>query len=241
MSATKKLKEPPGRDRWLTKDEVAKLLRIIATGSSTWLVPIVKLAVLTGMRLNEILTLKRADVQGETIRLSVTKSGKVRRVKINEHMRTLFEEAEAFNNRIGVDGTCILMFPNEKGKACKNSSVGHAFKKAARVAGFDTDGPDKVTFHTLRHTAISWMVQKEIPDRQIMETVGHGSKEILDRYAHLAPDSVNGPAMALEEDFTTVEHLMVASENQNGVPGAQIPVGDSTEMGSSVSLSSKAG
>jgi integrase len=62
------------------------------------------------------------------------------------------------------------------------TSVGHAFDRAAEAAGL-TD----VVFHTTRHTFASWCVQAGIPDRQIMAWIGHSSRHMLDRYAHLAP------------------------------------------------------
>jgi integrase len=210
-----KFKEPPGRSRWLTPEEVVKLLGLLSTSSAAWLAPIVKLAVNTGMRLSEILNPRRGDIQGSSIRLSKTKNGKTRHVPINGPAREVLEKAGALNKRVGPEGAGILIFPNADGKAYKPSSIGHAFKRAVRLAGFDTEGIDAVTFHTLRHTAVSWMVQAGIPDRQIMATVGHSSAQMVSRYAHLAPNSLTAPAMALEAMFQS------GSQEQNGVLMAQ--------------------
>jgi integrase len=65
--------------------------------------------------------------------------------------------------------------------------VSNAFAAAA-----DRANVEGVSFHTLRHTAVSRMVAAGIPDRIIMKVVGHTSAAMVSRYAHLAPDSVKG-------------------------------------------------
>jgi len=45
-----------------------------------------------------------------------------------------------------------------------------------------------VTPHTLRHTAISRMVQAGIDDYAVMETVGHLTHAMLQRYTHSATE-----------------------------------------------------
>jgi hypothetical protein len=41
----------------------------------------------------------------------------------------------------------------------------------------------------MRHTCASWLVQAGVPDRQIMQILGHSDTHLIDVYAHLAPDT----------------------------------------------------
>jgi integrase len=68
--------------------------------------------------------------------------------------------------------------------ACDRYNSFKAAAERARVEG--------VCFHTLRHTAVSWMVAAGVPDRIIMRIVGHTTANMVSRYAHLAPDNLKG-------------------------------------------------
>jgi integrase len=72
-------------------------------------------------------------------------------------------------------------------KAYKVTSVSKTFAVAARRANVEG-----VSFHTLRHTAVSRMVAAGVPDRIIMRVVGHTTANMVSRYAHLAPDNLKG-------------------------------------------------
>lgn len=60
-----------------------------------------------------------------------------------------------------------------------------AFKKAAVRAGLD---PEKVNWHTLRHTGASWAVQDGVTLHELMLLGDWHSYAMVQRYAHLAPD-----------------------------------------------------
>ena len=56
---------------------------------------------------------------------------------------------------------------------------------------------DQVTFHTLRHTAASLLVQAGVPLVDVGKFLGHSSPVVTWRYAHLAPESGQATALAL--------------------------------------------
>lgn len=192
--------------RWLTPAEVGQILAAIDAGNSTWLRPIVVIAVNTGMRLNEVLALTRSEVEADQLRVtsSTAKNKKERYVKVTPVIRQALKDALAFALKIGPEGPSTKLFH------WKDTSVSHAFKRACGSAGLDITGPDKVVFHTLRHTACSWMVQDgEMNDRQIMAQLGHGSSQMVSRYAHLGPESLDRPAAALEAAYVKAEQHSV--------------------------------
>lgn len=47
--------------------------------------------------------------------------------------------------------------------------------------------PD-ASFHTLRHTAASWMVQQGVDLYGVGQILGHKTPRMTQRYAHLSPD-----------------------------------------------------
>ncbi len=53
-----------------------------------------------------------------------------------------------------------------------------------------TDDRDKVVFHTLRHTFASWQVQAGMGLYELQKLMGHKSFQMVQRYAHLAPDNL---------------------------------------------------
>ena len=64
------------------------------------------------------------------------------------------------------------------------SNVTWRFRKYADKLGFH-----EITFHNLRDTYASWLVQKGLNIKIIQELLGHDSIQTTLIYAHLAPDS----------------------------------------------------
>ena len=56
---------------------------------------------------------------------------------------------------------------------------------------------DDVRFHDLRHTFASRLVQGGVPLYNVMQLMGHKSLEMVQRYAHLAPDYQEGAVQVL--------------------------------------------
>ena len=56
----------------------------------------------------------------------------------------------------------------------------------------------EASFHTLRHTAASWMVQAGRPLAEVKEILGHKNINTTLRYAHLAPEHLRDSMAALD-------------------------------------------
>ncbi|MBI3098432.1 MAG: site-specific integrase [Planctomycetes bacterium] len=193
VAAVKPLKENNVRDRFLEVEEE----RRIRTCAPRWLDPIIVMGVQTGMRLGEILAIRRADVDRTRalLRVPETKNGKVRHVPLNG---LALGALDSIPPHVGPNGPSAFVFVNfTTGEPYERTSVAHAFQRAAKLAGLETKGPARVTPHTLRHTAVSRLVAAGIPDRQGMALVGHATPEMFARYAHLAPEGFRDAAEAL--------------------------------------------
>jgi integrase len=79
-------KEPQGRLRWLTQEEIARLLEASAKSKNKDLRAAVIVALNTGLRRGELLglTWERVDLSRGVIRLELTKSSRRREVPMNE-------------------------------------------------------------------------------------------------------------------------------------------------------------
>jgi len=68
-----------------------------------------------------------------------------------------------------------------------------AWKGALKRAGISN-----FSFHDLRHTWASWLVQSGVPLSALQEMGGWESIEMVQRYAHLAPNHLTQHAMQID-------------------------------------------
>lgn len=164
------LKEPPGRVRYLTREEAARLTE----SCSKWLRPLVVAALHTGMRQGELLALEWDDVdmRRRQIRIPDSKTGDARVVPVNELL---------YNILSGLGPKEGNVFKNRRGKGY--SWINSAFKNALARAGIKD-----FRFHDLRHTFASWLAMAGVPLSTIGRLLGQKTPQMTMRYAHLAPD-----------------------------------------------------
>ena len=158
------------KERVLTEDEEARL----KSASYPVLRSIISVAVHTGMRLQEILSLRWAQVNFSEMMLTAerTKSGKPRTIPLNA---ALHDELLRLRS---LDGQSPYVFPNPKtGKPL--TTVKTAFVAACRRAGIAG-----LRFHDLRHTFGSRLVEKGADIETVRSLLGHASIAVTQRYVH---------------------------------------------------------
>ncbi len=178
----KLLEENNRRLRYLSKEECQSLVN----SCSSHLKPIVIMALNTGMRKEEILSLKwdNVDLKNGFILLDITKNGERREIPINT---TLKETLNGIIRRIDVpyvfyQEVTVKEDGNEVKKAIRFGNIRKSFLSACRKAnirGFH--------FHDLRHTFASQLVMAGIDLTTVKELLGHKTLTMTLRYAHLAP------------------------------------------------------
>jgi site-specific recombinase XerD len=75
-----------------------------------------------------------------------------------------------------------------------------AFRRAVIAAGLD---PDKIVRHTLRHTAITHMVQAAVDLPTVKVFSGHKTLAMVERYSHANAAHVQGALDKLEARYRT--------------------------------------
>lgn len=162
------------RTRFLSEPEIEALL----SECPRHLKPIVETAILTGMRLGEILSLKWEQIRNGLIMLEggMVKSGKGRQIPVNEDLDMVFKEVRRQNHL-----KSEFVFCDSQGR--RFNDVRSSFSGACRRAGVEN-----FRFHDLRHTFASRLVMRGASIKAVQELLGHSTLNMTMRYAHLSPE-----------------------------------------------------
>jgi len=190
VKGIKKLKEPPGRLRYLKPEEVKSLIEF----SPKHIRPIVITALNTGMRKGEILDLKwsRVDMKNRKITVGNAKNNETRVIPINQ---TLYQELLNLSEKSKGE----YVFSNRNGYPFKE--IKNGFSSALRKA--DIGG---FRFHDLRHTFGSHLVMQGVDLRTVQQVMGHKEIKMTMRYSHLSPEFVQEAMGRLDSLWTPCGH-----------------------------------
>ena len=187
LDGVKKFKENHQKDmRILTDEEAIQLI----DSALPHLKPVLILALNTGMRRGEILSLKWENVDFRKGMISIisenSKSGKSREVYMND---IIFETLNELPNN------STYVFPNNAtGKHIKD--VKNSFRtacKEVKIKGF--------RFHDLRHTAATKMVEAGVDIATVSKILGHSSIQMTMRYAHPGEKTMRDAAEKLAQIY----------------------------------------
>ncbi|MCK2070719.1 tyrosine-type recombinase/integrase [Aeromonas caviae] len=166
--------ENNARKRFLSDDEMRRLLD--ACERSTWerLYLLVHMALVTGARRSELLGLRWSDLdfQSKTATLHLTKNGETRSLALTT---ALIEELMQWRE-IGE----AYLFPNPRHlyEPMRNfDRFWYSALLAADIKDF--------RFHDLRHTSASIMAKTDASLLELADHLGHKSMTMVKRYAHL--------------------------------------------------------
>ena len=174
VANVRKPSESRGRDRRLIGDECNRLLNECQVSRNKWLLPAVRLALETAMRQGELLSMKWCDVdlKRRFIMLYDTKNGEDRAVPLS-----LSAEEVLLNVPKHISG---VVFPVER------MTLFHAFQAACKRAGIED-----MTFHDLRHEALSRLAERgDLSTLELAAISGHKTLQMLKRYTHLQAEKL---------------------------------------------------
>ena len=198
MEGVSKLDEGPGRARYLSDEERARLLA--ETVKDLQLHTLVVLALSTASRAGELLNMEWRDVdlkdgrvllgrrQGQQSRLE-TKNGQARATWISgEALRLLKEHATVRH----LNDERVFSSPGRSGGRGKYN-YHDPFVAAVKAAGIED-----FTFHGLRHSAATYLARAGATEQQL-RAVGGWRSNVVSRYVHLAANDVQGLLSDLSE------------------------------------------
>jgi len=170
----RKPKASPGRTRYMSKEEIARLLEACKVSQNKHLHLIFLIALSTGARKSEILGLrgKDVDLDNRIFLLNETKIGEARTLPISDQVFEVLK-SHTFEKD-------ALLFPsptNPNQPICIRSAWEVAVSRAAL---------QDMRFHDIRHTTASWLIMNGLSTREVAEILGHKSLQTTARYSHLA-------------------------------------------------------
>jgi len=193
LVAVKRFRESPSRVRYLLEDEERRLRDVIRRECPAREAEF-DLALYTGMRKGEQLTLKWADVDLANGTARVRGKSGVRAVHLNESAKRAFVQLE---HQAGTRGTFVS--PDTKSE--EQTDWPRWFWKCTKKAGIDN-----FHFHDLRHTFASRLATAGTDLLSIARLLGHSKVAQTEKYSHLSPshvrdavEMIGGPPAAAQE------------------------------------------
>ena len=189
------------RERFLTDDEMVRMVRVLNAagehGLNPHVPPIVKLLLFTGCRKGEVVGLRweEVDLDGRYLHLTDTKTGE-RKIPLND------PAIDVLTHLPHIKG-CPFVFPSATAKG-PFTGMQDGWEKVRQEAGF----PD-VRLHDLRHTFATALASNGSSLHMIGQLLGHRDLRTTQRYAHL----VNS---AQQEASATAAKLLVAKLGGSG-------------------------
>jgi len=197
----------------LSKEQVRRFLAS-ANHSSSY--ALFHLALVTGMRMGELLGLKWSDIDWDSGTITIqrqkqyvpgvgwslvepkTRFGR-RTIKVGEStQRNLQTHKGSVDKQKGNTGKhwteMDLVFPNSVGKPRDASNIRLEFNQVLEQAGIP-----RIRFHDLRHTAASILLNHKIPVIVVSRILGHSRPSVtLDLYGHVLCDMQDEAANVME-------------------------------------------
>jgi integrase len=171
---------PPGRVRYLTPEERSALL----DQARPELRLVIEAALQTGARRGELCGLRWTDIDIRTRMVSFpnTKNGEMRSVPMTDTFYRLLQSLPR-----PLDHKALVL------PALSADAVTIGFGRLAKALSLSN-----LKFHDLRHDVASTLTMAGVPQRSVMEILGHKDPRMTLRYQHLSPGH-------LREAMTTLE------------------------------------
>lgn len=170
------LKEPRGRERFLTAEEAKRLIEYFRHEEDWKDHQLLLLLLHTGCRLGEAFKLRFEDLvtngNGCQVAFRDTKNGRSRFVPVSRRL---------------YDDLLVLSANGKSGEALFSGTSPRRFQRVFKEAVEKTLGKRasmEIVPHTLRHTCASWLVAAGTPLHVVKDLLGHSSLNTTARYAH---------------------------------------------------------
>jgi integrase len=207
----------PRRDRWLTRNEAAALVwqcwryrekQTVHAGClrgasvATERRPLrhiarfILIGLYTGTRAGSIATASPEQTEGKSYvdldrgifyRLAIGRAATKKRQTPAPIPERLLAHMRRWKTRHLIEN-CFIEFNGNPVKSVKKG-----FKSAVKLAGLS----GKVTPHTLRHTAATWLMQRGVPIWEAAGFLGMSAETLQNHYGHHHPDFMHGAAKAI--------------------------------------------
>jgi integrase len=177
----KKFSEEKGRIDYLTREEIRALLAAAAEDSNRHIYPYIFIALHTGMRHSEILSLRKEDIDCQKLIIYI------KQAKAGAREQPMSGELAAFLEAFIANLESEYLFPSERSSTGHLQEIRKPFTRVVKRAGLDET---RVVRHTLRHTVITHLVQAGVDLPTVKRISGHRTLSMVERYAHQNSDHI---------------------------------------------------
>lgn len=182
-----------GKTRFFSIEEIKKIRALCKQIDSPMLFPVFLLGLHTGMRKGEILSLRWSyiDFTKKEILLPTSKTGEPRDVPMTNEVYHLLLDLHASRSPQLND----LLFPSPNNPKTA-ISLRSAWERVLRLANIEG-----ATFHTLRHTACTFLAKIGVSSILIARIAGHLNSRTTDRYTHAVKEHLHESIKKLEHSL----------------------------------------
>jgi integrase len=192
----KRFKEDNARITYLTTQQIARLLEAARQDQNWQVYPFIVIGLETSMRRMEILSirLEHIDLARRVIFIQKAKAG-AREQPITTHLAE-FLKGYIEASEPGQE----WLFPAKDSKTGHTVSIEKAFRRVVAAAGLN---PKEVVRHTLRHTAITHLVQAGVDLPTVQRISGHKTLQMVVRYSHQNGEHIQAAMDKLDKRYRT--------------------------------------
>lgn len=208
-----RFKEENGRITYLTIEQCSAILEAAKSDVSPHIYLYCLIALSTAMRMSEILSIRRDNVDVARRRIYVPKAKAGAREQpmtvelasyLEKHMTTLPQGTE-------------WLFPSVASKSGHLATIRKAHRRVVKAAGLD---PDIIVRHTFRHTAVTHLVQAGVDLPTVQKISGHKTLSMVARYAHANGAHIDAAMERLETRIGTEKVVSITPKLHKGSSAA---------------------
>jgi integrase len=168
------------RETYVNASEAARLIAAAEKSRNKQLAAIIRLLLLLGMRVSELLSMRweNVDTEKRTIFIPTSKNGRSRRLPLPQ---AAVDVIDALSKPDGA----VYLFPNQRNPKKHLTTIKHGWQAAREAAGLET-----LRIHDLRHSAASAWINNGVGLATVGKLLGHADLASTSRYSHLADETL---------------------------------------------------
>ena len=190
----KRLREHSGRITYLTVEQIERFLKVAEGDQNRQIHPFIRIGLDTSMRKTEILSIRREHINLQQLVIYIPKA----KAGAREQPITadLGEYLAAYVSTLRPGEQWL--FPSPAAKEGRTVNLDKPFRRCVMAAGLDVK---QVVRHTLRHTAITHLVQAGVDLPTVKRISGHKNLSMVERYSHQNGSHIQSAMDKLSERY----------------------------------------
>lgn len=184
-------KEVNNRITYLTPDQIKRLIDAAKADQNPHVYPFIVIGLETSMRRMEILSIRLSDIDLDKRQIFIPKAKAGAREQPITARLADFLQGYVNSARPGQE----WLFPSIGSVTGHTVAIEKAFRRVVAAAGLN---PKEVVRHTLRHTAITHLVQAGVDLPTVKRISGHKTLIMVERYSHQNGEHIQAAMDKLE-------------------------------------------